>query len=58
MTKVDVVNAVTTIPGLPGSPFGQTGSPQIAVPAGHPRATLVLHNSEFLERGDRAAPVF
>jgi hypothetical protein len=34
MTKVNVVNAVTTIPGLPGSPFGQTGSPQVAVPAG------------------------
>ena len=34
MTKVNVVNAVTTIPGLPGSPFGETGSPQIAVPAG------------------------
>jgi hypothetical protein len=34
MDKVDVVNAVTTKPGLPASPFGQTGSPQIAVPAG------------------------
>jgi hypothetical protein len=34
MTKVDVVNVVTTIPGLPGTPFGQTGSPQITVPAG------------------------
>lgn len=34
MTKVNVVNAVTTIPGLPGRPFGETGSPQIAVPAG------------------------
>jgi hypothetical protein len=33
MTKVDVINVVTTIPGLPHSPFGQTGSPQIAVPA-------------------------
>jgi hypothetical protein len=34
MTKVNVVNVVTTIPGLPSSPFGQTGSPQISVPAG------------------------
>ncbi len=34
MDKVDVVNAVTTKPGLPASPFGQTGSPQITVPAG------------------------
>jgi hypothetical protein len=34
MTKVNVANVVTTIPGLPGSPFGQTGSPQVAVPAG------------------------
>jgi hypothetical protein len=34
MTKVDVINTVTTTPGLPGSPFGQTGSPQITVPAG------------------------
>jgi hypothetical protein len=34
MDKVDVVNAVTTKPGLPASPFGQTGSPGIAVPAG------------------------
>jgi hypothetical protein len=34
MTKVDVVNMVTTIPGLPASPFAQTGSPQISVPAG------------------------
>jgi hypothetical protein len=34
MTKVNVVNVVTTIPGLPANPFGQTGSPQIAVPSG------------------------
>jgi hypothetical protein len=34
MTKVEVVNAVKTVPGLPGSPFGETGSPQVAVPAG------------------------
>jgi hypothetical protein len=34
MTKVDVVNAVTAVPGLPDSPFGETGSPQIAVPPG------------------------
>ncbi len=34
MNKVDVVNAVTTTPGLPASPFGQTGSPSITVPAG------------------------
>jgi hypothetical protein len=34
MDKVDVVNAVTTKPGLPASPFGQTGSPGITVPAG------------------------
>jgi hypothetical protein len=34
MDKVDVLNAVTTKPGLPASPFGQTGSPSIAVPAG------------------------
>jgi hypothetical protein len=34
MEKVDVVNAVTANPGLPASPFGQTGSPQITVPAG------------------------
>ncbi len=34
MDKVDVVNAVTTKPGLPVSPFGQTGSPLISVPAG------------------------
>jgi hypothetical protein len=34
MTKVDVVNAVTTVPGLPGHPFGQTGSPSVTVPAG------------------------
>jgi hypothetical protein len=34
MDKVDVVNSVTTKPGLPASPFGQTGSPQIAVPTG------------------------
>ena len=34
MTKVNAVNAVTTIPGLPASPFGQTGSPQITVPVG------------------------
>ena len=34
MEKVNVVNEVTTKPGLPASPFGQTGSPQITVPAG------------------------
>ena len=34
MNKVDVVNVVTTTPGLPASPFGQTGSPSITVPAG------------------------
>jgi hypothetical protein len=34
MTKVDVANVVTTIPGLPTRPFGQTGSPQVTVPAG------------------------
>jgi hypothetical protein len=34
MKKVDVVNAVTSVPGLPASPFGATGSPSIAVPAG------------------------
>jgi hypothetical protein len=34
MEKVNVVNAVTTISGLPASPFGQTGSPAITVPAG------------------------
>ena len=34
MTKVDVVNAVTTAPGLPANPFAETGSPQITVPAG------------------------
>ncbi len=31
MNKVDVVNAVTTKPGLPASPFGRTGSPQISI---------------------------
>jgi hypothetical protein len=34
MERVHVVNAVTTDPGLPASPFGQTGSPAITVPAG------------------------
>lgn len=34
MEKVDVVNAVTSAPGLPASPFGATGSPSVAVPAG------------------------
>jgi hypothetical protein len=34
MEKVDVVNAVTTKPGLPASPFAQTASPAITVPAG------------------------
>jgi hypothetical protein len=34
MKKVDVVNAVTSVPGLPASPFGATGSPSIAVPTG------------------------
>jgi hypothetical protein len=34
MPKVDVINVVTTRPGLPASPFAQTGSPQIAVPTG------------------------
>jgi hypothetical protein len=34
MPKVDVINVVTTRPGLPASPFAQTGSPQVAVPAG------------------------
>lgn len=34
MTKVDVANVVTTIPGWPSHPFGETGSPQISVPAG------------------------
>jgi hypothetical protein len=34
MEKVDVVNLVTTRAGLPASPFGQTGSPGITVPAG------------------------
>ena len=34
MEKVDVVNAVTSAPGLPTSPFGSTGSPSVAVPAG------------------------
>jgi hypothetical protein len=32
MPKVDVTNVVTTRPGLPASPFAQTGSPQVAVP--------------------------
>ena len=33
MDKVDVVNVVTIRPGLPASPFGQTGSPSVTVPA-------------------------
>ena len=34
MEKVDVINAVTSAPGLPTNPFGATGSPSVAVPAG------------------------
>jgi hypothetical protein len=34
MKKVDVVNAVTSEPGLPTSPFGATGSPSVAMSAG------------------------
>ncbi|MBB5342313.1 hypothetical protein [Tunturibacter empetritectus] len=34
MEKVDVINAVTSAPGLPASPFGATGSPSVTVPAG------------------------
>jgi hypothetical protein len=34
MKKVDVINAVTSVPGLPANPFGASGSPSIAVPAG------------------------
>ena len=34
MANVDVVNTVTTRPGLPANPFAETGSPQITVPAG------------------------
>jgi hypothetical protein len=34
MAKVDVVNTVTTRPGLPAHPFAETGSPEITVPAG------------------------
>ncbi|WP_433974402.1 hypothetical protein [Tunturiibacter lichenicola] len=34
MNKVDVVNAVTSVPGVPAEPYGETGSPAIAVPAG------------------------
>jgi hypothetical protein len=32
--KPNAAKVVTTISGLPANPFGQTGSPQIAVPAG------------------------
>jgi len=34
MPKVKVAKATTVIPGLPRRPFGETGSPQITVPAG------------------------
>lgn len=34
MEKTYVINPVTTIPGLPLNPFGETGSPSITVPAG------------------------
>ncbi|WP_353073283.1 hypothetical protein [Tunturiibacter gelidiferens] len=34
MEKVDVVSAVASVTGLPANPFGATGSPSIAVPAG------------------------
>ena len=32
--KANAAKVVTTISGLPANPFGQTGSPQVAVPAG------------------------
>jgi hypothetical protein len=34
MTKINAAKVVMTRPGLPANPFGQTGSPQVAVPAG------------------------
>ncbi len=33
MKKASATNAVTSIPGLPATPYGETGSPSIAVPA-------------------------
>jgi hypothetical protein len=34
MNKVDVTNVVATVQTLPANPYGETGSPSIAVPAG------------------------
>jgi hypothetical protein len=34
MKRVAATNAAVTIPGLPANPFGETGSPAIAVPPG------------------------
>jgi hypothetical protein len=34
MKRVAATNAAATVPGLPAKPFGETGSPSIAVPAG------------------------
>jgi hypothetical protein len=34
MTKIDAISSVTSVPGLPAKPFGETGSPAITVPAG------------------------
>jgi hypothetical protein len=34
MKRVAATNAAVTIPGLPAIPFGETGSPAIAVPPG------------------------
>ena len=34
MKRVDVAKAVAPIPAFPANPYGETGSPSIAVPAG------------------------
>jgi hypothetical protein len=34
MAKAAAISSVTSVPGLPAKPFGETGSPAITVPAG------------------------